>query len=85
MTEPTKPILCAYKSLGRAPHDAATIVFVHSLGADHGMWQPQLEALAANYHLLALDIRGHGQAQVPQGLDQPLEFSAGLERFVSVH
>lgn len=60
-------LVCAYESLGRAPGTAPTLVLSHSLGADRGMWRPQLDALAADYHLLLIDTRGHGRSRVPPG------------------
>jgi len=59
--------ICAVASYGRAVHSAPSIVFSHSLGADRTMWTPQLSALADEFHLLAVDTRGHGQSRVPPG------------------
>jgi 3-oxoadipate enol-lactonase len=49
------------------PVDAATVVLCHSLGYDHDMWLPQIEALAASYRVIAIDMRGHGASDAPQG------------------
>jgi hypothetical protein len=35
------------------------LVLVHSLGADHGMWDPQMAALLRYFQVLRLDVRGH--------------------------
>ena len=43
------------------------LVFVHSLGADHGMWDPQMPALLNRFRILRLDLRGHGASDVPTG------------------
>ncbi len=43
------------------------VTLSHSLAADHGMWQPQVEALARHFTVLAYDIRGHGRSAAPPG------------------
>ena len=51
------------------------VVFAHSLACDRTMWRPQLAAFAADYALLAYDLRGHGGSSAPAG-DYPLELLA---------
>lgn len=46
---------------GRA--DGPVIVFGHALGTDLGMWQPQVDALAAEFRLVRVDFRGHGRSR----------------------
>lgn len=55
-----------YRTEGRA--DGPWLTFCNSLGTDLGMWQPQVEALAAHYRILRYDRRGHGQSSAPPGL-----------------
>lgn len=43
------------------------LVLVHSLGADHGMWDPQMPALVRHFQVLRLDVRGHGASGAPPG------------------
>ena len=43
------------------------LVLVHSLGADHGMWDPQMPALLRRFQVLRLDLRGHGASDAPAG------------------
>jgi len=43
------------------------LVLVHSLGADHGMWDPQMPALLRYLQVLRLDLRGHGASDAPAG------------------
>jgi 3-oxoadipate enol-lactonase len=43
------------------------LVLVHSLGCDHGMWDPQLPALLPHFQVLRLDLRGHGASAAPAG------------------
>jgi 3-oxoadipate enol-lactonase/4-carboxymuconolactone decarboxylase len=43
------------------------LVMVHSLGTDHGMWDPQMPALLGRFQVLRLDLRGHGASDAPVG------------------
>jgi len=43
------------------------IILSHSIGADHGMWAPQVEDLAPYFQVLRYDTRGHGASDVPMG------------------
>lgn len=42
-----------------------SLVLVHSLGCDHGMWQPQMAALMRYFHVVRVDLRGHGASDAP--------------------
>ena len=41
--------------------DGPPIVFVHGAILDRTQWNPQLDALADDYRVLAYDVRGHGR------------------------
>ena len=56
---------CAFRSFGRPQGSAPTLVLSHSLGADSSMWEPQFPAFSNEFHIVALDTRGHGASQVP--------------------
>lgn len=43
---------------GRA--DGHAIVFVHGMRVTRRMWQPQMEALASEFRVIAVDLPGHG-------------------------
>lgn len=43
------------------------LVLSNSLGTDLGMWQAQVDALSARYHLVRYDTRGHGLSASPAG------------------
>jgi 3-oxoadipate enol-lactonase / 4-carboxymuconolactone decarboxylase len=43
------------------------LVLVHALGTDHGMWDPQMPALLRHFHVLRVDLRGHGASDAPPG------------------
>lgn len=49
------------------------LMLSHSLGQDHGMWDPQARHLAPHFRVLRYDVRGHGASSAPEGdyhLDQ---------------
>jgi 3-oxoadipate enol-lactonase/4-carboxymuconolactone decarboxylase len=54
-----------YRLEGR--EGAPVLVFSHSIGADHGMWAPQVPDLLSHFRVLRYDIRGHGASDAPQG------------------
>lgn len=43
------------------PEGAPVIVLSNSLGTTRAMWQPQMEALTANFRVLRYDTHGHGK------------------------
>lgn len=43
------------------------LVMAHSLGADHGQWDPQIPALLPYFRVLRYDVRGHGASDAPAG------------------
>jgi 3-oxoadipate enol-lactonase/4-carboxymuconolactone decarboxylase len=43
------------------------LVLAHSLGVDHGLWDPQMAALLRYFQVLRLDLRGHGASDAPAG------------------
>jgi pimeloyl-ACP methyl ester carboxylesterase len=51
-----------YLETGTGP----AVVLVHGLGADTRVWRLTLPALAAHFHVLALDQLGFGQSDKPQ-------------------
>jgi 3-oxoadipate enol-lactonase len=46
------------------PDGARVIIFIHGFPLNKSMWNKQMEALKANYHVIAYDIRGHGNSDV---------------------
>ena len=52
--------------------DRPVLVFSHSLGCDHGMWDQQARDLLPYFKILRYDTRGHGASDAPAG-DYSLE------------
>jgi 3-oxoadipate enol-lactonase / 4-carboxymuconolactone decarboxylase len=42
------------------------LVLSHSIGTDHGMWEPQVQDLRPHFRVLRYDTRGHGASDAPQ-------------------
>jgi 3-oxoadipate enol-lactonase/4-carboxymuconolactone decarboxylase len=49
------------------PEDKPALVLSHSIGADHGMWAPQVPDLLSHFRVLRYDICGHGSSDAPRG------------------
>jgi 3-oxoadipate enol-lactonase len=54
-----------YRLEGR--DERPVIMFAHSLGVDHGQWDPQVAELQDEFRVLRYDLRGHGASGVPEG------------------
>jgi len=54
-----------YELTGQA--QAPVVMLSHSLASSMVMWNPQLEALEAHFHVLRYDMRGHGESDAPDG------------------
>jgi 3-oxoadipate enol-lactonase len=44
-----------------------SLIFTHSLGTDHRMWDLQVKALKDQFYIVAIDNIGHGGSDVPGG------------------
>ncbi len=47
--------------------DRPVLMFAHSLGVDHGQWDPQVPDLLPHFRVLRYDLRGHGGSDVSAG------------------
>jgi 3-oxoadipate enol-lactonase / 4-carboxymuconolactone decarboxylase len=47
--------------------DRPVLMLAHSLGQDHGMWDPQAADLAPHFRVVRYDLRGHGASGVTPG------------------
>jgi pimeloyl-ACP methyl ester carboxylesterase len=55
---------------GREPAAAPALLLVHGVGAARLVWAPVLAPLAARYHLVVVDLPGHGASvPLPPGAD----------------
>lgn len=59
MKHPVGGVEIAYEVHGSA---GPWVTFSHSLGCSKSMWARQIAALSSRYHVLAYDLRGHGQS-----------------------
>jgi pimeloyl-ACP methyl ester carboxylesterase len=55
------PLYFVESGLGTVP-----VVFLHGLGSSSEDWQLQIPTFAAQYRVLACDLRGHGQSPKPR-------------------
>lgn len=62
-----------YRLEGR--DDRPALIFSHSLGCDHTLWDPQIAALLPHFRLLRYDTRGHGATEATPG-DYTIELLA---------
>ena len=44
------------------PTEAPIVVLLHGATLDHRAWAPQIDALAARFHVVAPDLRAHGRS-----------------------
>jgi 3-oxoadipate enol-lactonase len=49
------------------PADATAILFAHSVGCDHSLWDGQAERFGKAYRVIRPDARGHGRSDAPSG------------------
>jgi len=54
--------LC-YQDVG----NGETIIFLHGLGSNSTDWQQQIDCFSQNYRVIAIDCRGHGRSDKPDG------------------
>ena len=69
----------AYRVAGRP--DRPALMLAHGFPLDNGMWEGQLSGLADRCFVIAPDLRGHGQSDVPTGsysMEQHADDLAGL-------
>jgi pimeloyl-ACP methyl ester carboxylesterase len=58
--------------------DGRTLVLVHGFAASVHAWRPWIERLADDYHLIAIDLPGHGLTEAPKDYRATLEGNAAL-------
>ena len=63
---------CYYRDDGA---DRPALMLSHSLGLDHGMWDPQIADWLPHFRILRYDTRGHGASSATAG-DYAIAISA---------
>jgi len=58
-----EPVALKTTELGQGP----TIVFVHELGTGRMSWMPVARKLIGRYHVVMVDLPGHGESPMPEG------------------
>ncbi|TPM31807.1 alpha/beta fold hydrolase [Mesorhizobium sp. B2-3-4] len=43
----------------------APVLFIHGVGMNAAIWQPQIERMSGNWDVIAIDMLGHGQSPLP--------------------
>jgi len=65
----------AYTVLG----EGEPLVLVHGVGMQHGVWAPQIDALARTHRVVAYDMLGHGGSPLPRADAALGDYAAQLE------
>ena len=45
--------------------NGSTLLFIHGVGLNQQVWQPQIEYFAERYQVLVYDMLGHGRSRQP--------------------
>ncbi|RVA21968.1 alpha/beta fold hydrolase, partial [Mesorhizobium sp. M7A.F.Ca.CA.004.11.2.1] len=43
----------------------APVLFIHGVGMNAAIWQPQIERMSDSFDVIAIDMLGHGQSPLP--------------------
>jgi pimeloyl-ACP methyl ester carboxylesterase len=73
-TRPVNGVELRFVDRGTGP----AVMLVHGFPLDHTMWQGQIDALAADYRVIALDLRGFGRSGVTEGTVSMEQFADDL-------
>ena len=57
----TAPVTLKTTEFGRGP----TVVLVHNVGSGRMVWMPTAKKLLADYHVVMVDLPGHGESALP--------------------
>lgn len=71
----------AVTRFGRAPGTAPAVMLVHGLGSARSVWAPIAAQLAQRYHVVAVDLPGHGASRpLRPGEERAVTLAALLAR-----
>lgn len=62
-------------------NDVPTVVFIHSSGLNAQMWEEQIMALSDVANVIAVDLPGHGDSDLP-GMDTMTDYAAAVAEFI---
>jgi pimeloyl-ACP methyl ester carboxylesterase len=68
LLDSTDGVAVAIHDLG-GPEGAPVLLLAHATGFNAGAWRPFAARLAQHHRVVALDLRGHGLARTPEGID----------------
>lgn len=64
------------------PADAPALVLIHGITENRHSWDPLVPALAGDHHVLAVDLRGHGESPDADVFD-PIAYASDVVETVS--
>lgn len=73
-TLPIRDTQLYYESAGAGQ----PILFIHGLGSSTRDWQLQLDHFSSRYHMVTMDVRGHGRSAKPPGPYSVPQFAADV-------
>jgi len=59
-----------------------TLFFIHGVGLNHRVWQPQIDYFAASHSLVVYDMLGHGSSPLPDENATLADYAAQLLRLL---
>ena len=62
--------------------DAGVIVLIHGLGLTRATWAGQIVALSQHHDVLAYDLAGHGESDLPSGTPDLTLYSTQLRHLL---
>jgi pimeloyl-ACP methyl ester carboxylesterase len=51
------------------------VVFIHGAGGSSTIWYKQINSFRKHYHLLLIDLRGHGRTKVDEEINKRLDYT----------
>ena len=55
--------------------NAEWVVFIHGAGGSSTIWYKQINSFRKHYHLLLIDLRGHGRTKVDEEVNKRLDYT----------
>lgn len=75
-SEPTRAAGIAYERAGAGP----PLILIHGLGATRAIWRPQIEQLAQERDVIAIDMPGFGESPMLRETPTPWALGAAITR-----